>query len=187
MAIYQFYLATIPRKGIISYYGKIPNKLEVDFRKRTENLLNQEDEFDYFEFIQHKCWAIAKVDSKQIINQIDQTLDRANRGNDRESNNWKTETTEVDNDAWILTNPEQTQIKEFTFQADLREVKLKFLMQMIELSKEKELLLIDRKGNLIEPIIEKVFELIQQSNAIKFIKNPNEFLTDLEQGENEVE
>lgn len=187
MAIYQFYIATIPKKGVIQHFGKIPDKLEVDFQKRTENYLNDEDEFDYFEFIQHKCWEIAKVNSEEIINQIDQKLNRANWGNDKESNNWKTETNEVDNDAWILINPEQNQIMEFTFQADLRQPKLKFLMEMIELSKEKELLLIDRKGNLVEPEIENVIELIKKSNALKFVENPINFLTDLEKGEIEIE
>lgn len=187
MAIYQFYIATIPKKGVTQHFGKIPDKLEVDFRKRTEIFSNDEDEFDYFEFIQHKCWKVAEVNSREIIKQIDQILDRANWGNDQESNNWKTKTKEIDNDAWILTNSEQNQVVEFTFRADLRQPKLKFLNEMIELSKEKELLLIDRKGNLVEPEMKNVIELIKKSNALKFIENQIKFLKDLEKGSIDIE
>ncbi len=188
MAIYQFNLVIIPKKGVLKYFGEIPDRLEVDFQKRTENFLNEgtEGEFDYFEFIQHKCWEIANIDPLEIINQMDQKLDRANWGNNKEYNNWKTETTEVDNDSWILINSEQNQIKEFTFRADLRQPKLKFLMEMLELAKERELLLIDVKGNLVEPDIENVVELIKKSNALKFIENPIKFLTDLEKGEIDI-
>lgn len=183
MAIYQFYIATIPKKGVIQHFGKIPDKFEVDFQKRTEFFFNDEDEFDYFEFIQHKCWKIAEVNSREIIKQIDQKLNRANWGNDKESNNWNTETKEEDNDAWVLTNSEQNQIVEFTFRADLRQPKLKFLNEMIELSKEKELLLIDRKGNIVEPEMAKVIELIKKSDALKFVENTIKFLSNLEKVE----
>lgn len=189
MAIYQFYLAVVPKKGIVGYFGEIPDKFEVDFKKRTENFSSEEteDEFDYFEFIQHKCWEIVNIDSEEIINQIDQKLDRASWGNDKECNHWKTETNEVDNDSWVLISPESNQIKEFTFRADLRQTKLKFLIEMVELAKEKELLLIDRKGNLVEPEIENVIELVKKSNAFKFVENPTAFLNDLEKGEIEIE
>ena len=189
MAIYQFYMAAIPKKGIVEYLGMIPEKLEVDFEKRTEAFLDTEieDEFDYFEFIQHKCWQIANVAPSEIIKEIDQNLDRAKWGNDKTSNQWKTETTEVDNDAWILTNENLNQIEAFTFRADLRQPQLKFLIDMVQLAKEQELLLIDSKGNLIEPKIENVFELIGKSSAGKFIDNPTRYLTDLAEGKIEIE
>lgn len=189
MAIYQFSLATIPKKGMIEYFGAIPTRLEIDFQKQTEDFLNEaiEDEFDYFEFIQHKCWDLAKINPKDIIRQMDQSLERASWGNDNDSNNWKTKTDEVDNDAWIFTNEQQDQIMEFTFRVDLRQPRLKFLIEMIEMSKEKELLFIDSKGNIIEPEIANVLELIKQSNALKFIENPIKFLADIKNGEIEIE
>lgn len=189
MAIYQFYIATIPKKGIIEFFGKVPKKLKVDFKKRTENFLNDdiEDEFDYFEFVQNKCWNLAKINSQEIISQLDQILERADWGNDKESNNWKTQNEDIDNDAWILTNADQNQILEFTFRVDLRQSELKFLIEMIELSKENELLFIDNKGILVEPKIENVMQLIKNSNALKFIENPNKFLKDLGEGIIEIE
>lgn len=182
-------MAVIPKKGIVEYFGMIPEKLEVDFKKRTEAFLKNEmeDEFDYFEFIQHKCWHIANVAPSEIIKEIDQKLDRANWGNGKTLNNWKTETTEVDNDAWILTNENLNQIEEFAFRADLRQPQLRFLIEMVQLAKEKEFLLIDIKGNLIEPEIENVFQLIGKSNAGKFVDNPTSFLTDLTEGKIEIE
>lgn len=181
MAIYQFYAAVFPKKGIVEYFGEIPNKLETNFQTRTENFLNFqcEDESDYFEFIQHKCWDFVETNAEEIISQIDQKLDRATWGNDKDSANWKTATEDVDNDAWILKNQEQNQIMEFTFRADLRQPKLKFLTEMIEIAKGNDLLLMDEKGNLVEPEIQKVFELIEKSNAYKFVTNPLEFLEGL--------
>lgn len=189
MAIYQFYLATIPKKGIAEFFGKIPHKLEVDFHKRTEDFLNNKiaDNFDYLESIQHKCWSIAEIDSSEIIKELDQKLDRANWGNDKDSNNWKTKTEHVDNDAWVLTDEKKIQILEFTFRADLRQPQLKFLVEMIELAKKNEFLLMDRKGSLIEPEIKNVFELIMKSNALEFVKNPINFLTDLAEEKIKIE
>ena len=189
MAIYQFYIAAIPKKGIVDFLGEIPKKLKVDFQKQTENFLNDEmeDDFDYFESVQHKCWNLAKINSQEIVSRLDQILDRADWGNDKESNNWKTQTIDIDNDAWVLTNEEQSQILEFTFRVDLRQPQLKFLMEMMDLSKEKELLFVDSKGNLAEPEIQKVMQLIEKSNALKFIENPTKFLTDLEEGKIEME
>ena len=46
MEIYQFYLAVIPREGIIKKFGEIPAKLEVDFEKRTEDFLKNENTID---------------------------------------------------------------------------------------------------------------------------------------------
>ncbi len=190
MALYQFFLAIIPKKGIVEYFGEIPKKIEVDFQKRTEFFLNEEieDEFDYFEFIQQKCWQLSNIESKEMISRIDQKLDRASWGDKNSSLNiWKTETEYVDNDACILINEERSQIEGFTFRADLRQPKLKFLIDMVELSKEKELLLIDRKGNLVEPEIEDVIGLIKKSNALRFLENPIKYLTDLGEGKIQIE
>jgi hypothetical protein len=188
MAISQFYLVAIPKEGIIEYFGEIPTKLEVGFNKRTENFLNgNEEEFDYFEFIQHKCWSLSKINSNEIIDHLDQKLPRANWGNESESNKWKNETEDFDNDAWILTCKETSQIIEFTFRADLRQHDLKFLIEMIKLSKTMKLLLVDIKGNLVQPEIGSVFELVRKSNALRFVEDPRKYLTDLEKGEVEIE
>ena len=188
MAISQYYMAIIPKQGIIEYFGEVPKVLEVDFQKRTESFLNEtmEDDYDYFEFIQHKCWANSKISSKEIINLMDKKLNRADWGNDNEGNNWKTETTEIDNDAWLLVDEENI-IIEFTFRADLRQPKLKFLLEMIELCYENEFLLIDIGGNVVEPDLEKVIELIKVSNAYKFVVNPNQYFADFENCNNRIE
>lgn len=181
MAISQFYMAIFPKKGIIEYFGEVPKVLEVDFQKMTKNFLNDNinDEDDYFEFIQHKCWSISKINSEEIIKIIDNILDRANWGNSTKANNWKTETDETDNDAWLLVD-EENNILEFTFRADLRQPQLKFLLEMIELCIEKDFLLMDISGNVVKPDLEKVIELVKQSNAFKSIVNTNQYFSDFE-------
>lgn len=92
-----------------------------------------------------------------------------------------------DNDAWIFTNNEQNQIVEFTFRADVVQRKLKFLFEMIALAREKEFLITDKRGNIVEPEIERVLRLIKTSNAFNFLKNPMDFLEDLNKGDIEIE
>lgn len=189
MAIYQFHLVAIPREGIIKFLGEKPNKIEVGKERRTDFFLNNEkgDKLDDFENLQHKCWSIAEVNSNKIINEIDNKLERASWGNDETSNNWKTETNEIDNDAWISTTKKSNQIEEFAFRVDLRQPKLKFLMEMIVLAKENDLIFIDGKGNLIEAEFDEILEFIKESNAYKFVESPTKFLNGLEQGEIEIE
>lgn len=45
----------------------------------------------------------------------------------------------------------------------------------------------DRKGNLVQPELDEVIQLIKTSNASKFIKNPIKFLIDLEEGKINIE
>ena len=184
MAIYQFYLAVIPEKGMLEYFGEIPGKLDIDFQKRTNDFLEKTNanEKDYVEKVMHKCWELTKHYPDNIIAEIDKELDRATWGNDNGSNNWKTETNEIDNDAYLLTNVEFNEIREFTFRADLRDRKMTFLRKMINLSKNNHFLLMDINGNLVNPNIKEVLRLIQKSNSFKVVENPLGFLKDLEDG-----
>ncbi len=170
-------MIVLPKKGVLDYFGELPSSVEIEDRKNGLDPMDSliEEEFDYIGFIQQKCWELAKVNADDIIKQIDQKLDRANWGNDEQSNKWKTETKDLDNDAWIFIDRNRNQIREFNFRADLREANLKFLYDMIGLASEKGFLLADRKGNLVEPDIKLVFGLVKRSNALRFVENPTEF------------
>ncbi|MGB1316225.1 MAG: hypothetical protein ACPG4Y_09405, partial [Chitinophagales bacterium] len=109
MAIHQFYLACIPKKGIVNFFGKIPNRITLDdFNKyRLSSDKKTQDEFDEFESIHHPCWEIAKINSLEIISQLDNLLDKASWANDEFSFNWKSETIKEDNDCWIFCNKQK--------------------------------------------------------------------------------
>lgn len=189
MAIYQYRLTVLPRTGLLSVLGEIPEKLDVDFKKSMEAFLKGDwnDDPDDYEIFVEKCWSEANINPKDIIKLMDEKLDRANWGNSGKSNKWKTITDKSDNDASLHTDENQTFITEFAFRADLKEPGLVFLFAMINLAAKHDFLLMDAQGNLAEPDPEKVFGLIKQSNAFRFVKDPVQYFTDLANGEIVIE
>ena len=191
MAIYQFYLMAIPRKGVLEKFGKIPGRLEVDHEERKEHynlkkdgLLEEEDEFK--DAMIQDWWSSTELQPMEIIHQIDKKIRRANYGSDTLVN-WKFYSKEVDNDAAMSIDEESGKIEKVSFRADLREQSLKFLREMVELAHKYDWLLMDRKGNLVNPDFKEIRRLIEVSNSYKFLKNPLKFLTDLEEGKIEIE
>lgn len=176
MAIYQFSLELIPKKGLLINHGKIPDKL-----------ILTKDEEGYIESNANEYWKLSKIKSDEIIKEIDKLLHRADWGNSENSVNWKIETKEVDNDAWMLFDETTGIIQELSFRADLREKELNFLKDMVLLAERHEFLLANKKGFIINPNKEELKELIKTSNPYKFVSNPQKFLTDLASGEIQIE
>jgi hypothetical protein len=83
---------------------------------------------------------------------------------------------ELDNDASMCINFENEEITELSFRADLREPNLKFLNEMLELAKKYEMMLMDRKGNVLNPEFNEIKDFIKVSNTFKFIENPENLL-----------
>jgi hypothetical protein len=175
MAIYQFYLAIIPKNGVEIKHGIIPNKITVSI------------ETGYFEANTEQYWQLSKNTYHEIVEEIDKIISRANWGNDNFNYNWKDYSEFLDNDAYLGVNKETGNIEELSFRADLREENLKFLHRMIELGKINNWLFMDIKGTLISPNIEEVIELIKVSNNHRFMLNPNRFLDDLINGKLQME
>lgn len=167
MAIYQFYLAVIPKAGLLHKHEQIPNEIKVS------------TETGYFESNTEEYWELAGIPSEPIIQAIDTLVNKANWGNDNSYFNWKTYTDVLDNDASMSTNETSGNIIELSFRADLREKDLQFLKGMIELGKQYDWLFMDRKGNLAEPDSIEIGRLIEMSNSYKFLQDPTKFLTDL--------
>ena len=175
MAIYQYYLAFIPKIGILKKHEVIPNQIEIS--KETE----------YFEPNTEEYWELAQVTFHEIKLEIDKIVEKANWGNKNVSFNWKTYKDEIDNDASMLIKPETEKIIELSFRADLREPNLKFLYGMLELAKNYKMMLMDRKGNLINPNFDELKTFIKMSNSFKFIENPEKFIDDLHTGKINIE
>ncbi|WP_430406122.1 hypothetical protein [Fluviicola sp.] len=173
MALYQFYLAVIPRVGLVKKLNHIPDKISIG------------NATGYFESNTEQYWKIVEFASEEIIKEMDKLVDRADWGNDKSNFNWKTHTEELDHDASLSTNPESGKIEEFSFRADLRESDLKFLKCMIDLANKYDFLFMDLKGNVAPP--NEIGKLIEQSNAYKFLQNPLQFLTDQSKGETSID
>lgn len=169
MAIYQFYLAVIPKIGVLECYDTIPS------------VINPSIEDGYFNSNTELFWNKAKIKPEHIVSRIDNMVDRAPWGNSEDSFNWKTYSKTTDNDAYISLDKDK-HIKELTFRADLREPKLKFLKAMLQLGKTEDFLFMDRKGKLSNYEFENVKTLIKNSNAYRFLKDPEKFFDDLNSG-----
>jgi len=175
MAIYQYYLALIPRKGMIELTDTIPKRIDTDFRNREKYLTieNTENyEIDSFEILNQDVWNNSDLSSNEIIIQVDKIIKRADWGNEKYLNNWKIENSEKDNDAWIELNEKNGKIELFTIRADLREKDLEFLNGVLQIAKRFDLLLIDVKGNVLRPEKREIFISIENSNAFRFVRNP---------------
>lgn len=167
MAVYQYYLAVIPLKGIIRKHGFVPNKINVS------------TETGYFESEAKNYWQEINLKPQEIVSQMDSIIKRANWGNDETSFNWKYYTDDVDNDAAIYLDENLLVVNEFSFRFDLREENLNFLKRMIELGRVNQWLFMDRNGKLFNPDFEEMKNSIQDSNAYRFLEDPHGFLDDL--------
>ncbi len=191
MAIYQFKLTAIPRKSVLEKYGALPSKLVLDYEEWKEYYRKKDgqikDEEAFLDAFTQDWWSSVEINIAEVVAHIDSKVKRADWGRDEFSFHWKTYTKEVDNDAGLILTGETRKIEELSFRADLREKGLTFLTGMISLAAQYDWLLMDVKGNLVQPAIEDVMGLIQQSNAFRFVSNQIKFFTDLENGTIQIE
>ena len=168
MAVYQYYLAVVPKDGIEKIHNLIPNKIRVSV------------ETGFFESDAKLYWQEIEKKVDGIVSKVDLIITRSNWVNDGKSYNWKTYSEFVDNDASIYLDKESLTIREFSFRADLRETNFTFLKKMIELGKENNWMFMDRNGNLMNADFDEIKNSIRNSNALKFLKDPNKFIEDIE-------
>lgn len=168
MATYQFYLAAIPKAGILQQLGHLPERLSTD-----------DNCFSY--------WKAAAVPFAPVATAIDRLVDRASWGNETSSCNWKTAGEQPDNDAWMSTDPSTSVIKELHFRVDLRPEDQSFLTGMIAIAFQNNWLLMDEKGNLVPPEPDAIRQLIGTSNALCFLRDPEGFLRDIGEGRRQIE
>lgn len=168
MAIYQYYLAVVPKEGILKDQGLIPNEIRVS------------TETGFFESDAELYWKKINKKPERIISKIDSIIKRADWGNDETSYNWKTYTENLDNDAFLALDEKTLFITEFSFRADLREDGLTFLKNMIELGKENDWMFMDRNGSLMNPNFQEIKKSILKSDAHSFLIDPIRFLENID-------
>ena len=144
MAVYQYYLAVVPKDGIEKIHNLIPNKIRVSV------------ETGFFESDAKLYWQEIEKKVDGIVSKVDLIITRSNWVNDGKSYNWKTYSEFVDNDASIYLDNESLTIREFSFRADLRETDFTFLKKMIELGKENYWMFMDRNGNLMNADFDEI-------------------------------
>lgn len=181
MAIYQFLTYVLPKKAIKQRFGEIPKQLEIkhaEWEKYWDNWNIDSNEIPKPEFedaITTKWWKGIQINITELKSQIDQIIPRASW--DKES--WKIENGIVDHDLSIDYNEKENFIEDFRFRTDLRDSTLTFLKSMLDLCDKNNWILMDDKGNLCEPKIQKLAILIKDSNSDRFLTNPTEFFENL--------
>ena len=182
MATYQFLTFVLPKKPIENKYGGIPKQLEIkhaEWEKYWENYdieFNDAPEPKFEDAISTKWWQGIKVDIAELRNNIDKIITRAEYNG---GTSWKTEKSEFDHDLSVDYDDKENYIEDFRFRTDLRDTNLDFLNGMLELCDRNKWILMDENGNLSEPKIESLAELIKESRAHMFITNPEEFYNTL--------
>jgi hypothetical protein len=172
MAAWQFRLEAIPRKELIDLWGFMPQKLPINFEEADDVLPEKWAEIvRNYDDLRQKCWFLNNVAPSVIIQEIDKCVKRAS-WSDELHLSWKTFSKQVDNDAGLLLNAENGKIERLSFRADLRERGVVFLKNMIALAAQFDWLLLDSKGNIVEPIYDEVKKLILISHAYKVVTDP---------------
>ncbi|QNJ98152.1 hypothetical protein [Constantimarinum furrinae] len=178
MAINQFLTFVLPKKPIEEKYGGIPKQLEIklaEWEKYWENYdmeLNDEPEPEFKDAISTKWWKGIEIDIVELRKDIDKIITRAEWNG---GTSWKTGKAEFDHDLSIDFNDKENYIEDFRFRTDLTDSTLIFIKSMLDLCEKNEWILMDDKGNLCEPKIQNLVELIKESRAHLFITNPDQF------------
>ena len=184
MAIWQYNISIIPKESVLQKHGEVPNKLIINheaWEKYWDNYTEgKEPNFEDAKTI--NWWKKTNISVTELSKDIDTIIPRANWGS-KSSINWKgnTENNE-DNDASLIFNSVTNEIEEMTIRIDLRDPDKfpQFLESLCSILKKRNLLLMDLKGNLMEPSVFKISKHLLDSNAIKFLIDPEDFLNSLQ-------
>ena len=156
MAIYQFYLYTIP-------------SLETDIPiNQDRNIIDQ------LEDAGRSFWSSSSIYSEDLVIEIDKLLPRSNWSTE----SWKINNGTIDNDASI--DVLDGKLISFSFRSDLTEDGLRFLKVMLRICRKFDLNVFTLKGEFSEPKIESVSKLIKSSRNYQFLVNPIQFLDELD-------
>ncbi|WP_298141264.1 hypothetical protein [Flavobacterium sp.] len=181
MAIWQYGLLVIPKKSIQKKNGNIPSKLigkKSLLKKITEKIFPKPD---IFLPKTSEYWKNFSPNLNEIENQIDRLVTKGS-WSEQTFLAWKGNSEiDEDNDCHIAIDKKTNQIVEFQFRTDLRKIENIecFLIGMLKICNENELVLIDEEKNILEPKFEILKLKLHESRAIKFLENPEKFITKL--------
>ena len=161
MAVWQYRLVILPKQGVTAVHGALPNQLFIDHARWAaywaENTIGTADNPEFSDAYTTDWWQYVALDSVSIAAKVDSLVSRGSWN----KANWLTwkgdEENEEDNDCEIAINAETKYIEEFQFRTDLRnfgKARL-FLDGMLALCREYQLLVMDDKGGLFEPALQK--------------------------------
>lgn len=183
MAIWQYELNVIPRKGILDRYGEIPDKFFMDKEgwERFWKTFNRDFDNIKYDFEDAKTiqwWKNISFDVERVAEEMDKLVKRGKQSRIGYIW-WKGDMdNDEDHDAYISFDGETKEVKGFQFRTDLRNMTkaLKFMEGMLGICSQNELMLMNVEGGLFEPRMELILEDMKTSNAKKFLTNPSKFI-----------
>ncbi|RAK69955.1 hypothetical protein [Hymenobacter edaphi] len=182
MAIWQYRLTALPAAGIRRRCGHLPARLFIDHEARKQHWAAPPADSLAAPAIDDAYttdwWEGVSVVGAPVAAQIDQLIQRA-AWSKPESWSWKgNEDHQQDHDCWISVRPNAHTIEEFQFRTDLRDVSkaAAFLLPMLGLCQQYDLLVLDAQGRLMPPDLAAVYPSIKESSAVRFLTSPQQFL-----------
>jgi hypothetical protein len=184
MAIWQFSVEVIPREAVLENYGEVPKQLFIDkaaWQKFRDSITpdNPFDKPDFEDAFTIEWWENSKINKSDIFPFLDIYLERTEWGDGQKSQHWGNSQT---NDVGIYLHEESGRIIDFGFRIDLRADFTQFLATMLKLCESLDCLIMDKRGNIAEPIFDTICDLINDSNPDKFVRNPRKFIEDFSSG-----
>jgi hypothetical protein len=86
------------------------------------------------------------------------------------------------NDISVSFDHQTNTVQELSCRLDLRQIDKGFVNKFLSLAKRFDCLLMDRQGRLYEPTTENLVDIIELSNASRFVEDPRQFFDDLSKG-----
>ena len=175
MAIHQFSISLIPRQPILNKFDEMPTKLFIDHEGRQKYIYTKDfdSEVDFKDDLTENWWKdleVRVIDIEPYIASFSKQIEWS-----KDSKNFKSYGDNNDNDLFIgLVDHEY--IDELACRINVAHLDQNFISHIFSLAKRLDCVIVDKKGNLFEPIYEKLIESIEDSNAYKFSSNPSSFL-----------
>ena len=171
MAIWQFSITFLPKEPLLKEFGEIPSRLSEDYWQLLdyENLEESDDPL-------RKFWHGHTLEFyESIIAELSNNYPEVEWLKEyKNSYGWGN--TQTDD---IYLSFEENQVTEFTGRNNLRQIDKKFISRILKISQEKDLVLVDRNGNIFEPQWESLLSRIKESDSFRFVENPRKFIENL--------
>jgi hypothetical protein len=181
MAIYQFNIDFIPRQSVVDKYGQIPTHLFIDHAAHEKHWQKDLDsDYDFEDALTIRWWDNTKnkfTDIEPIIDSFTKPIEWSKKYADTRSYG------DNDTNDIIFALTAEGYIEEFGCRIDLRELDKNFIENVFNIARRLDCLLMDKKGNLFEPSLDKLIENIKLSNSFKFVSNPADFLDKFSKGQ----
>lgn len=156
MATRQFNIYFIPKKTVMEKYGQVLTQLDIE------------------ESLKINWWADLNLTTDKITPILRQF------GNVQE---WTLRTESLrsfgdvkGNDISVGFDSRSDKIEELSCRIDLRQIDKNIIEKILFIARQFDCLLMDDKGRFFQPTAQALYETIQDSNAMRFVSDPESFL-----------